>query len=327
MLKNSLSAWEWRIIMESYEVTANAKVNLFLKICGKLPNGYHKLFMVMQEIDICDDVTVNIDSSRPAEIAVICNGMDNTDPKKNLCYKAADRFYARYHKKLVEEQTKERIVFPYTEIVLTKRIPSQAGMGGGSSDAAAVLMTLQEHFGNPFSDEEMNEIAVNCGADVPFFLYGGMCLCEGVGEVVTQLEDPPKWPMLIVKPHIGVSTPRSFAQADKMAISGYDREAYRAMFDRILEAGTDLDKVEAVLKENRALFVNDLQAPGIEEVPVIADIIDSLEQAGSPLAMMTGSGSAVFGLFKTEDLAKTARDIIAGDDRFADCDIYVCHMI
>lgn len=313
--------------MESYEITANAKVNLFLKICGKLPNGYHKLFMVMQEIDICDDVTVNIDSNRPAEIAVICDGMDNSDPKKNLCYKAADRFYARYHKKLVDEQTKERIVFPFTEIVLTKRIPSQAGMGGGSSDAAAVLVALQEHFGNPFSDEELNEIAVNCGADVPFFLYGGTCLCEGVGEVVTQLEKSPKWPMLIVKPHIGVSTPRSFEQADKMAISGYDRKAYRAMFDKIVEAGDDMDLVGDIIKENRELFVNDLQAPGIEEVPVIADIIDSLEQQGSTLALMTGSGSAVFGLFKTDASAEKAKDIISKDDRFKDCDFYVCHMV
>ena len=112
-----------------------------------------------------------------------------------------------------------------------------------------------------------------------------------------------------------------------MAISGYDRVAYRTMFDQILAAGSDIDKLEAVIKENRALFVNDLQAPGIEEVPVIADIIESLEQEGSTLAMMTGSGSAVFGLFKTEELAEKARDAISKDDRYTDCDIYVCHMV
>ena len=313
--------------MDSYEISANAKINIFLKICGKLPNGYHKLFMVMQEVDIFDDVTVNIDPARPAEIQVICDGMDNSDPKKNLCYKAADRFYARYHKKLVDEKTKHRIVFPYTEIVLTKRIPSQAGMGGGSSDAAAVLMTLQEHYGNPFSDEEINEIAVNIGADVPFFLYGGTCLCEGVGEVVTQLEGLAKWPMLIVKPPQGVSTPRSFAEADKQEITGFDRESYSRMFEEFVRAGDDIDRAAELIEKNRHLFVNDLQAPGIEEVPVIADIIEALDKEGSRLSMMTGSGSAVFGLFRSREMAEKAKINLSSDDRFKDCSIFVTVMI
>ena len=313
--------------MDSYEITANAKINVFLKICGKLPNGYHKLFMVMQEIDIFDDVTVNIDSSRPAEIQIICDGMDNTDPKKNLCYKAADRFYARYHKKLVSENASSRIAFPFTEIVLTKRIPSQAGMGGGSSDAAAVLMALQEHFGCPFSDDELNEIAVNIGADVPFFLYGGTCLCEGVGEVVTPLGDIHMWPMLIVKPSQGVSTPRSFAEADKQEITGFNREEYEKLFADLAEAGDDTDAADALIQKNKALFVNDLQAPGIEEVPVIADIISALDDAGSSLSLMTGSGSAVFGLFRSEDLAAEAKDKLASDGRFADCAFYVTKMV
>ncbi len=313
--------------MDSYEIKANAKINLFLKICGKLPNGYHKLFMVMQEIDICDDVTVNIDQDRPAEIAVICDGMDNTDPKKNLCYKAADRFYARYHKKLVNEKTKYRIVFPYTEIVLTKRIPSQAGMGGGSSDAAAVLMTLQEHFGDPFSEEELNEIAVNIGADVPFFLYGGTAFCEGVGEVVTPIEGFGRWPMLIVKPAEGVSTPRSFAEADKLSIEGFDRKLYEDLIVSLCQAGNDLDKADEIIRSNRYLFVNDLQTPGIEEVPVIRDIIDMLDAEDSSLSLMTGSGSAVFGLFRTEDLAKKAMEHISADPRFASCSFYLTNMI
>ena len=313
--------------MDSYEISANAKINLFLRICGKLPNGYHKLYMVMQEVDISDEVTVNIDPSGPSGIDVICGDLTGLDPKKNLCYKAADRFYARLHKKLVSEGTKERIVFPHTEIVLKKGIPNQAGMGGGSSDAAAVLLALQEHFGNPFDKAELNETAVNIGADVPFFLYGGTGLCEGVGEVVTQLEDFPKWPMLIVKPQQGVSTARSYSEVDRIDLPPVDKDRYEELFRKLSETGGDMDKAEEIIKENRELFINDLQIPGIDEVPVIRDIIASLEDAGSSLALMTGSGSAVFGLFKTEDEASEARDRLAADSRFSDCDFFVTKMI
>ena len=313
--------------MDSYEITANAKINLFLRICGKLPNGYHKLFTVMQEVDICDDVTVNIDSAKAPGISVVCEGLEGIEAQRNLCYKAADRFYANYHNLLVNEGQREKIVFPYTEIVLTKRIPSQAGMGGGSSDAAAVLMVLQEHFGNPFSIDELNRIAVNIGADVPFFLYGGSCLCEGVGEVVTQIEGVPLWPMLIVKPPHGVSTPKSFAMADSMDIAGFDRKSYNELFRTIVDAGDDIDAVDAAIRANKELLINDLQIPGEQEVPVITDIISELNDKGSTLALMTGSGSAVFGLFKTEDDVLAAKEAMESDGRFADCAFYSVRMI
>ena len=312
--------------MDSYEISANAKINIFLRICGKLPNGYHQLFTVMQEVDICDDVTVNIDDARPAGINVICKGMEGLDPQHNLCYKAADRFYANYHNKLVKEGTSGKIVFPYTEILLTKRIPSQAGMGGGSSDAAAVLMVLQEHFGDPFDPEELNRIAVNIGADVPFFLYGGTCLCEGVGEVVTQVEGITMWPMLIIKPPCGVSTPTSFAMVDSMPVVEFDRDAYVDIFNSVVACGDDMDKIGTIIDANRDLLINELQAPGIEEVPVIADIIRSLDNEGSVFSLMTGSGSAVFGLFKTMEQAEAARASLVIDERYKDCDFFVTKM-
>ncbi|SCW64242.1 4-diphosphocytidyl-2-C-methyl-D-erythritol kinase [Ruminococcaceae bacterium YRB3002] len=308
--------------MESYEISANAKINLLLRICGKLDNGYHKLYTVMHEVDITDDITIDIDPDRPSDIVVICEGMEDIDPKKNLCYKACDRFYARLHKKLVEEGTRERIVFPYTEIRLVKRIPSQAGMGGGSSDAAAVILALQDHFVNPFDEEELNSMAVNVGADVPFFLYGGTCLCEGVGEVITVLDNIPKWPLLIVKPPVGVSTPRCFAEADRMALVEFDRDSYRRLYEDIVAADGDADRIAGVIAANRDLFVNDLQAPGISEVPVIADIIRDLEGAGALLSLMTGSGSAVFGIFRSGEDAARAEKAIKESGRYDDCAFY-----
>ena len=313
--------------MEVYDITANAKVNLFLRICGKLPNGYHRLYTVMQEIDVADEVTVRIDEMKEAGIRVICDGFTDTDQKKNLCYKAADRFYANYHNKLVEEGYRDKIRFPYTEITLKKNIPFQAGMGGGSSDAAAILLVLQEHFGNPFSEEELNRIAVNIGADVPFFLYGGTCLCEGVGEEIVQLEGVARWPMLIIKPPKGVSTPRSFSRVDKSDIAPFDTHDYEQLFADLCEAGEDKDKVRHILAEYKHIFVNDLQAPGIEEVPIISDIIASLDGEGSMLSLMTGSGSAVFGIFQSGEEAKRASAVLSEAPMYKDCQFIVTKMV
>ena len=199
--------------MDSYEITAYAKLNLFLRVRGILPNGYHSLYSIMQEIDIADNITINIDSKRKTGFDIKCIGRNDIDPEKNLCSKAKDRFLSSLRKKSAQDPSIEgsdkwqRNEFPYIEIVLTKRIPSESGMGGCSSDAAAVLMVLQEHFGNPFTDEELNQLAVNVGADVPFFLYGGTCLCERVGEEIGVVEPLSDIPLLIVKPKEGVSSP------------------------------------------------------------------------------------------------------------------------
>ena len=136
--------------MDSYEITANAKINLFLRVCGILPNGYHSLYSVMQEIDLSDSLTVNIYPEREEGFEIKCIGRDDIDPEKNLCRKARDRFFSSLRKKASADPSVSNAsvlkngTFPYIEMVLTKRIPSESGIGGGSSDAAAVLMVLQE---------------------------------------------------------------------------------------------------------------------------------------------------------------------------------------
>ena len=209
--------------MDSYEITANAKLNLFLRVRGILPNGYHSLYSVMQEIDLADSLTVNIYPERESGFDIRCIGRNDIDPDKNLCSKAKDRFFSYLRKKAGADPSIE-FKIPYIEMVLTKRIPSESGMGGGSSDAAAVLMVLQEHFGNPFTDEELNQLAVNVGADVPFFLYGGTCICESVGEDIRQLESLAGIPLLIVKPSEGVSTPECFHAIDSKPLPEFDAE-------------------------------------------------------------------------------------------------------
>ena len=305
--------------IDTYKTSASAKVNLFLRVCGKLPNGYHRLYTVMQEIDYCDELTVSVGGDGPSEIVVECEGRSDIVPKKNLCYKAADRFYASLYNKQTADGIEGRYDFPRTVINLKKRIPSESGMGGGSSDAASVLIILQEHFGNPFTEEELGKLAVNVGADVPFFLYGGTCLCESVGEDITPIASLAGLPILIVKPSEGVSTPECFKAVDSADLQDFDNDAYTEYVSTLTAEKESLsDKLEAFLSGGN-LLVNDLQAPAIDAVPQIGEIIEALKEAGAPFAAMTGSGSAVFALFDSEEKANEVTEAVKNDPRAKDC--------
>lgn len=305
--------------MDSYEITACAKLNLFLRVRGILPNGYHSLYSIMQEIDLADSLTINIYPERETGFDIKCIGRNDIDPDKNLCSKAKDRFFSYLRKK---EGSIDKI--PYIEIVLTKKIPSESGMGGGSSDAAAVLMVLQEHFGNPFTDEELNQLAVNVGADVPFFLYGGTCLCEGVGEDITYLESLAGIPLLIVKPSKGVSTPECFHAIDSKPLPEFDEQRYA-------------DYIESLKSEEKAplerflagddLLTNDLEIPSLEMLDDIAEAKEALTGTGARFVRMTGSGSAVFAMYDSEDIRDKAYEQLKIDSKFKDCDLFVAKTI
>ncbi len=302
-----------------YEINAYAKINLFLKICGKLPNGYHKLFTIMQEVDLKDNLTVTIDDSKDETITV-------TDPEgnilseNNLCYTAADKFYGYMGRKF------KKTGFPAVTITLDKHIPVQSGMGGGSSDAAAVLLVMQKHFNDPFTDSEMVDLAVSIGADVPFFLYGGTCLCEMVGEKITLLDPLSGSDIVLLKPEEGVSTAECFAEADRYPSDDEMIRDYKE-FTAALAADSaekkEMKDLIAFLK-NRADCSNDLQKPAEKMVPVISALISELEGQGAELARMTGSGSAVFGIFDDEETAENAASAIR--ESHADDGTVVLHL-
>ena len=316
--------------MDSYEITANAKLNLFLRVRGILPNGYHSLYSIMQEIDLADSLTINIYPERESGFDIKCIGRNDIDPEKNLCSKAKDRFLSSLRKKAITDPSVpgaelwKSSRFPYIEIVLTKVIPSESGMGGGSSDAAAVLMVLQEHFGNPFTDEELAQLAVNVGADVPFFLYGGTCLCERVGEDIRDLYPLSDIPLLIVKPSEGVSTPECFHAIDSKPLPAFDEDRYEAFI-----AGINSDEKDALSRflEGGELLTNDLEIPSEEKVPLIRKVRESLLDTGARYSRMTGSGSAVFAMYDSVEARDKAYDRIKDDPEFKDCDIFLSKTI
>jgi len=300
---------------KSYDTTAFAKINLFLRCCGKYDNGYHRLYMLMQEIGIGDDILVEFDDDRDFNIEI--DSPVDIEKEKDLGYKAAKAFYDAYSDKL-RSQAKPVPRFPYTFIRETKNVPSQAGLGGGSSDAAAVLEILQQHFEYPLSDDEILTVSSKLGADVPFFLTGGTCICEGVGEIVTALPDLAGVSIILVKPDVGVGTAECYVLSDECP-AVFDENAYK---ERMNEVFTDEKKMPLDrIREACAELTNDLQAPAIKIAPVIADIIEAVKDTGSCYTAMTGSGSCVFGIFRNDDECVRAQEMLQQDPRTSGCQI------
>ncbi len=258
------------------EELALAKLNLTLGILYKREDGYHAIDTVMQTVSLFDRVIV--EPARTVEVTV--TGM--TLPPDNTMVRAAE---------LYRQETGCG-----ARIRCEKRIPMEAGLGGGSADAAAVLRGLQR-LHRMCDDRTLRRIALAVGADVPFCLVGGTCRCEGVGELLTPFAIGTRLHFVVCKPEKGVSTGALFRA---LPLPRPRVETLRAM--AALGRG-DVNALAAAMR-------NVLEPPAIELVPEIGDLIGQLKNAGALAAQMTGSGSAVFGLFCTEEAAKAALTII-----------------
>ncbi|MBR0357059.1 MAG: 4-(cytidine 5'-diphospho)-2-C-methyl-D-erythritol kinase [Clostridia bacterium] len=257
--------------MERVEEKAYAKLNLTLGVLFKRMDGYHALDTLMQTVSLFDRVTV-----APAKtVEVHVTGAEL--PYENTLYKAAKLYQARCGKGAL--------------ITCEKRLPSEAGMGGGSADAAAVLRGLQR-LHRMLTDRELREIALQVGADVPFCLQGGLCRCEGVGEILTPVVGP-LLHFAVVKPPQGVSTKALF---QSLSLPRKRVETVRCLAKL---GQNDLPGAAAYME-------NALEAPAVTLVPEIGEIKTALLQKGALAACMTGSGSAVFGLFEKEEQAQAA---------------------
>ena len=284
---------------------AYGKVNLGLDITGRREDGYHLVRMVMQSVDIFDTLTFekietttyisnsgtgeSLDDGKKTENSPIIITATN-DPslslgEDNLIYKAARLLMDRFN------------IADGVRIFLTKEIPIAAGMAGGSSDCASTLKGINELFELGLSEEELRDIGVTLGADVPYCIMGGTALSEGIGEILTRLPDIPKVTFLIAKPEFGIST----------------KEAYGA-FDSIPEADVkhpDIDgMVEAVRSGNLSGITdrlgNVLEQASIPAHPQIEEIKKIMGENGAEAALMSGSGPTVFGIFTDTDRAWAA---------------------
>lgn len=185
---------------------AFAKINLTLDVLGKRPDGYHDLKSVMQTISIRDDIEIDVGTGKPW--ALRCSKEGIPTDERNLAWKAARVFFDRTGK------DPDGI-----EIRITKRIPSEAGMGGGSADAAAVLRALNRHYGNPMSILALAELGASVGSDVPFCVVCGTAMVEGRGERLRKLPDMPDCCFVVCKPDFSASTPALFKKIDETEIA------------------------------------------------------------------------------------------------------------
>jgi len=258
---------------------AFAKLNLTLDVLGKREDGYHDLQSVMQTISIRDDVEIDIGTGKPWKL--LCSVEGIPEDESNLAWKAA-KVYCDAMKKDPDG----------LEIRILKRIPSGAGMGGGSADAAAVLRALNRYYGEPLSIFALAELGARVGSDVPFCVLCGTAMVEGRGERLRKLPDMPDCIFVVVKPEFSVSTPELYRKIDSVAIGR--RPDNRAMESALL-AG-DLLKV--------AQNVYNVFDPVVTQEHLELNYIKSLfHQYGAVGYQMTGSGSAVFGIVSEFEVA------------------------
>ena len=294
-----------RSMSSTYSTKAYAKINLFLRLCGKYPSGYHRLFTLMQEVSVADDITITIAPDEEDEI-VVANCMEGLRQEDDLCYKAAVKYLG-----LIDARDYGKIT-----IEVKKNIPSQAGMGGGSSDAASVIKLLQKRFKSPLTQEELTKLGKDLGADVPFFFYGKSAFCEGIGEKVTPCKGLSGLPMLIVKPKEGVSTPVCFKMCDENP-PVFDEMQYKQDIKNILDKDFDPAKRVAAAAD---ILINDMQGPACEILPVIGEIIRDLQETSPVYVAMSGSGSAVFSIYETKAQRDEALKNIKGDHLVIPCE-------
>ncbi len=267
---------------EEVKTKAYAKINLMLDIVAKRADGYHDLFMIMQSIGLYDTITVTQNKSK--KITISCNMDDIPLDEKNIAYKAADAFF---------QSTKKKNKGIHIDIV--KRIPHAAGMAGGSADGAGVLVALNALTDAGLTEDELCEIGVKIGADVPFCIKGGTLLAQGIGDVLNKVKPLRKCYILIAKPDVGVNTGYAYKQFDECGkIHTPDKLGMLcAMQSR------DLADIAARMENVFEQFI---------DVPNKVDIKSIMRENGALGVCMSGSGPTVFGIFDDREKANAAAE-------------------
>ena len=277
--------------MDNITIKAYGKLNLYLDITGKREDGYHLLRSVMQSVSVFDTLTFELCSGEGIEI--ICDSQGFPLDSRNLIWKAAELFY------------NETALAPRGKLRVTvdKNIPSMAGMAGGSADGAAALTALNRLYGDLLDRDKLRILGAKLGADVPFTLFGGTMLCEGIGEKLTELNGVKDIYFAVIRPDINISTPAAYKSYDSRMCStaAIKKKSYPA-FQEALMLGEAQQIADGMFNALEAA----VDAPEIKEAK------EKLLTYGALGAMMTGSGSVVFGVFDSEDAAKSCIEKMHG---------------
>jgi 4-diphosphocytidyl-2-C-methyl-D-erythritol kinase len=252
-------------------IQAPAKLNLALDIVGKTDNGYHLMQMIMQTIDLSD--TVELEQTDTASIELTCSRSSVPCDQRNICYQCAKLFFE-----------KTGVQNKGLRIHIEKRIPQQAGMAGGSTDGAAVLVGLNHLCETGLNLSELCEIGVQIGADIPFCLIGGTAVVEGIGEQIHPIAPMPPCSIVVAKPKGGISTQKAFMEFDR----------------RQIKPQLDLTKMIDAIESQDLSLTAECMYNAFEQVCTLEDVFtirNLMKSCGAKSAIMTGSGSAVFGIF------------------------------
>lgn len=264
--------------MNEITISNSAKINLYLDVVGKRPDGYHELQMVMQKISLYDEIYV---SKVKSGIEVTCDKEHIPTGEKNIAYKAAKMF-------------KDKLdIKDGVKIHINKKIPDGAGLGGGSSDASAVLMAMNELFEMYLQKEELIDIGKAVGADVPFGLFYGTALAEGIGEKLTRIKMNARPYVVLVKPEFSVSTANVYSRYK------VHKRPEQFSVEGIIKA-LDTGDINDIGKN----LYNSLETVTCIDFPEINDIKQKLIEQGAKGSLMSGSGSAVFGIFDDHQFAE-----------------------
>ncbi len=290
--------------MKIVKLKSPAKINVRLDVLKKRHDGYHDLRMINTAVNIFDEIECTLTERG---ITVECENDDNVPSgEKNIVYGIAKEILAYSNKNVG------------VHIKISKTIPSAAGMGGGSSNAATVLMGLNELLKINLPKEKLLKIGVRFGADVPFFILGAPAIAEGIGEELSKIKKMPKLPLVIVTPKILVPTKWVFERYQ----AANDNRPVRAIKPE------DQEEIPLSFSTKKALIRylnNDLERVTTEKYPVVNDIKDFLVKNGALASQMTGSGPTVFGIFSTKEDAESACKKI--QTRYNDCKVFVAENI
>lgn len=281
------------------KILAPAKINLGLEIFKKNIDGYHEVDMIMQSISLCDEIS--IDFCKTQGIEVTSDKKINCSPKENIAYRAAQKFFDC-----------NKIRDKGIKIKIKKNIPMCAGLAGGSADGAGVIFGLNKMFGTNLKISEMCEIGSKIGSDIPFCMVGGAAIAKGTGTDLTAIDPIENCEVLIIKPKFSFSTAESYSRFDNMKI----KENHSMLLLRNALKSHSLSDICSNLF-NRFEYVIDK--------PEIFEIKNKLKKFGALGSLMTGSGSAVYGIFDDESKAKFCLETLRDTYEFASLAGPLCH--